>query len=160
MKCVTDSITRCPAPRAADVHVHVVRVAHESVAPSLEFAVKLVEHEIRQQGGQRTALRNAFVSPRSHQPVLHHPRSQESADEAEQARIRHALCHLTHHPVVTDSIEKLLQIEVHDVASPGSDVLLRSGYGVMSRAPGTKPVAVLGERRVPTAAAGLACTAC
>ena len=46
--------------------------------------------------GQRTTLGNAFIYSRSHQPVLHHPRVQERADECEQSRVGNAPSHVTH----------------------------------------------------------------
>ena len=51
---------------------------------------------------------------------------------------------------MVDPVEEFLQVKVHDVAVAVRDVSLRLGDGVMGRAAGAKPVAVLGERRVPT----------
>src|SRR5712675_1706550 len=45
---------------AADVDVTVVRVAHEAVATTLKFAIQFIQHEIRKQRRERTALRGAL----------------------------------------------------------------------------------------------------
>jgi hypothetical protein len=41
----------------ADVDVTVIRVPHESVAATLKLAIQLIQHEVREQGGEWTALR-------------------------------------------------------------------------------------------------------
>src|ERR1700749_4428782 len=42
---------------AGDVDVTVVRVAHEPVATTFKFAIQFIQHEIREQWRERTALR-------------------------------------------------------------------------------------------------------
>ena len=42
---------------AADVDVTVIRVPHEPVAATLKLAIQFIQHEIREQGGERAALR-------------------------------------------------------------------------------------------------------
>src|SRR6202011_5113614 len=42
---------------AANIDIAVVRVAAETVTPSGQLLVKLVEHEVAQKGRERTALR-------------------------------------------------------------------------------------------------------
>src|SRR5947207_2215 len=41
----------------ADVNVTVIRVPHELVAATLKLAIQLIQHEVREQGRERTALR-------------------------------------------------------------------------------------------------------
>jgi hypothetical protein len=48
-----------------------------------------------------------------------------------------------------DPIEKFFQIEVNHPSVTLRNVLLRLGHGVMRRSTRSKPVAVLGKRRVP-----------
>src|SRR5580704_12061083 len=45
---------------AADVDVTVIRVPHEPVAATLKLAIQFIQHEIREQGGERAALRGPF----------------------------------------------------------------------------------------------------
>ena len=44
----------------ADIDVAVIRISHESVATTLKFAIQFIQHEIREQGGERAALRGPF----------------------------------------------------------------------------------------------------
>src|SRR3954454_20415274 len=56
---------------AADIDVAVVRISHEPVATTLELAVQLVQHEVREQRRERSALRRslpAFLK----QPAVEH----------------------------------------------------------------------------------------
>src|SRR5262245_34452943 len=48
-----------------------------------------------------------------------------------------------------DSIEKLFQIKINHPAVACSNILLRLSHGLMCRSSRSKPVAALGERRVP-----------
>ena len=56
----------------------------------------------------------------------------------------------THQFVVIDSIKELFQIEIDHPSVTLRDVLLRLSHSVMRRSTRSKPVAVLGERRVPS----------
>ena len=42
---------------AAHVDITVIRITHEPVAATLKLAIQFIQHEIREQGGERTALR-------------------------------------------------------------------------------------------------------
>jgi len=92
-----------PLPRshAADVDAAVVRVAHEAMPASLKLPVQLVQHQVRQQRRQRSALRRSFLR-RTDQPVLHHPSVQERSDESSHPLVGYPLqlpilaCCLTH----------------------------------------------------------------
>src|SRR4249919_3541461 len=61
-----------------------------------------------------------------------------------------ALGDLAHQFVVIDSIKELFQIEIDHPSVALRDVLLRLSHSVMRRSTRSKPVAVLGKRRVPS----------
>src|SRR6267142_2343868 len=71
---------------AADVDVTVIRVSHEPVAATLKLAIQFIQHEVREQGRERAALRGplpAFLE----QPAIEHTGSQISPDEPENPPI-------------------------------------------------------------------------
>ena len=45
---------------AADIDVAVIRIAHEAVATTLKLAIQFIQHEVRKQRRERTALRRAL----------------------------------------------------------------------------------------------------
>ena len=49
---------------AADVDVTVIRVPHKSVAATIELAIQFIQHEVREQRRERTALRGPFPALR------------------------------------------------------------------------------------------------
>src|SRR5262249_17825116 len=49
----------------------IVRVPRKPKLASLQLAIEFVEHEVTEQGRQRSALRRPFVH-RTHQPIFHH----------------------------------------------------------------------------------------
>ena len=118
------------------------------MAPVLEFPVQLIKHKVRQQRRQRATLRRALIR-RVDQPVFHHPRGQIAADKLEQPLVGHPFRHQAHQHVVIDSIEELLQVDVHDPAMARGNMLLRARHRLMGRAVRPEAEAVLGERRVP-----------
>ena len=61
---------------AANIDVAVVRVPAETVTASGQFLVEIVEHEVAQEGRERTALRGPLVH-RKNQAVFHHPGSKK-----------------------------------------------------------------------------------
>src|SRR5262245_12451842 len=84
------------------------------------------------------------------QPVLHDPRGQECPDQFQQPLVIDPLGDADHQFVVIDSIEKLFQLEVHHPAVTVGDVVLRPCDGMMRRPSRPKPVAVSGERPIPS----------
>ena len=60
----------------------VIRVPHEPVAPALQLAIQLIQHEIRQQGRERTALRTAFAAF-FEEPAIEHSGRQVGPDNPE-----------------------------------------------------------------------------
>src|SRR5262249_6223583 len=54
-----------------------------------------------------------------------------------------------HQPVLVDPVEELFQVNVHDPVVAFSDKCLCLGHSLMGGSARSKPVAVLGERRVP-----------
>jgi site-specific DNA recombinase len=87
-------------------------------------------------------LRSSFHA-RADQSVLHHPSIQECPDELQQLLVLDALGDLAHQFVMIDSIK----IDHPSVAL--RDVPLRLSHSVMRRPTRSKPLAVLGKRRVP-----------
>src|SRR5438093_6690659 len=137
-------------PLASDVDVAVVGVAYESVSASLQLPVQIVQHEVRQQGRQRSALRRPFIRW-THQPVLHHSGVDERPDELEQSLVRYPLRHPPHQHVVVDPVEEFLQVDVYHPAVALGLILLRLGHRLMSRAVRPEAVALLRKRPVPSA---------
>ena len=80
-------------------------------------------------------MRRALV-PCQASPVLHQPRFEEAADDAQQALVADAPGQARHHHVVVDPVEEFLQIEVDDDGAPLGNVL--PGFGAARR-----------ERRAP-----------
>ena len=114
-----------PRSRGADVHIAVVRIPNEAVAATFELAVKRVQHDVRQERGERSPLRGALLR-RTDQAVLQDPRIQERAGKLQHACIRHALSQPTHQEVMIHSVEELFEVEVHDPPiAARQDVLAR-----------------------------------
>src|SRR6202040_1371090 len=134
---------------AANVDVTVVRITNKAMSPALQLAVEFVEHEITQQWRKRSSLRSSFHA-RTDQSVLHHPGIEECPDELQQPLVLDALGDLAHQFVVIDSIEEFFQIEVDHPSVALRDVLLRLSHGMMRRPTRSEPIAVLGERRIPS----------
>src|SRR5229473_3564827 len=134
---------------AANVDVTVVRITNKAVSPVLQFAVEFVEHEITQQWRKRSSLRSAFHT-RTDQSVLHRPGIQKCPDELQQPLVLDPFGNLAHQFVMIDSIEEFFQIEVDHPSVALRDVLLRLSHGVMRRPTRSEPIAVLGERRIPS----------
>src|SRR5262244_3959224 len=106
----------------ANIDVAVVGVAAEAETPSGQLLVELVEHEIAQEGRERTALRGPLVH-RTDQAVLHHPGFEKGPDELKHAFVRHPYGDARHQAIVIDSVEKFFEIEIdHDAVALG-DVL-------------------------------------
>ena len=90
---------------AADVDVTVIRVPHEAVAAALKLAIQFIQHEVREQGRERAALRGplpAFLK----QPAIEHTGRQVSPHEPEYSPVRDPRRHRRHQPVVVDPVER------------------------------------------------------
>jgi len=111
---------------------------------ALQFPVEVVEHDVRQQRRQRTALRRALASW-LHQPITHQPRFQEAADESEHPAIPDLARHSCHEQVVVDAVEELGQIKVHHPAAAASHMVTRRLHGLPRVASGSEAVARLAE---------------
>src|SRR6185312_6142820 len=133
----------------ANVDVTVVRITNKAVSAALQLAVEFIEHEVTQQWRKRSSLRSSFHAG-ADQSVLHHPGIEQCPDELQQPLVLDALGDLAHQFVVIDSIKELFQIEIDHPSVTLRDVLLRLSHSVMRRSTRSKPVAVLGERRVPS----------
>src|SRR4029077_12048600 len=134
---------------AANIDVTVVRITNEAVFPVLQLAVEFVEPEITEQWRKRSSLRSSFHA-RADQSVLHHPGIQECPDELQQPLVLDPFGNLAHQFVMIDSIEEFFQIEVDHPSVALRNVLLRLSHGVMRRPTRSEPLAILGERRIPS----------
>jgi hypothetical protein len=74
-------------------------------------------------------------------------RIEKAARESEHSLIGNGLGHPRHEPVMINSIEKFLQIEIDDPAATARNQALRPGYRLIRRASGPKLKTVLGEVR-------------
>ena len=101
-------------------------------------------------GSQRSALRRPLIY-RTHQPAFHHSGFQKRPDQLQHPPIADPALDSGHQFVVRDPVEKLLEIQVHTPAIAGRYILLRCLHRLMRRASGSKPVAVIGKRPVPSA---------
>ena len=84
------------------------------------------------------------------QSIFHHPGFKKGPDEFERALVRHPCGHLGHQAVVLNSVEEFLQIKIDDDIVTLDHIALGLGYSLMSRAPRSEAVAVLGKCRIPT----------
>src|SRR5262249_20390834 len=132
----------------ADVDVTVVRVPHEPVAATLKLAIQFIQHEVREQGRQRTALRcplPAFFE----QPAIKHTGPQVSPDEPQNPLVRDPRRHRGHQPVVIDPVKKFGQVDIYNKPVAFDDVGLRLRHRLVGGAARPEAVAVLAECRVP-----------
>src|SRR5690348_13307930 len=93
-----------PRSFADRVDVAIISVSDELVAAPLQLLVQFVEYDVGQQRRQRTALRGSFVSGFD-QPVLHHSRVKERANQPEHALIGNPSCQMCHQPIVVNPVE-------------------------------------------------------
>src|SRR6516164_5594457 len=134
---------------AANINVAVIRVTAEPVTTSSQFLVEIVEHDITEEGRERTALRGPFVH-RSDQTIFQYPGIQECPDKLEHAFIGYPCGDARHQDVVVNSVEKSFQIEInHNVVAIG-DVTLCLGYSLVGGPPRPKSETVLRKRRIPS----------
>src|SRR5438477_1924653 len=133
---------------AADVDVTVIRVSHKPVAATLELAIQLIQHEVREQGREWTALRRPF-SAFLEQSAIEHTGCQVSPNKPENPPIRDPRRHRRHQPVVVDPIEEPGQVDVHDEPIAFDDAGLCLRHRLVSGAARPKAEAVLAECRVP-----------
>src|SRR5262249_39348808 len=144
MKLVMLSITRSPA-RCANVDIAIVRISHESMTAPLQLAIQFVQHNVREQRRQWSALRRSLID-RTYQAVFHHSGVHECPNQLEHSLIGYAFCQCRHQSVVMDSIKEFLQVDIHNDAVSLRNVLLRFGHGLMRRSFRSKTVAVIGKR--------------
>src|SRR5215211_1410301 len=107
-------LTRLPA---AYIDVAIVGVAYEAVAALLQFLVQHIQHQVRQQRRERSALRRALLR-RADQASFHHACGQKAADEFQDALVSDPLGNEPHQDVVVDPVEELLQVDIHTTACP------------------------------------------
>ncbi|CAN5434694.1 hypothetical protein BH20ACI3_BH20ACI3_18820 [soil metagenome] len=95
-------------------------------------------------------MRRPFIY-RTHQPAFHHSSPEKRPNQFQQSLVTDSFGNLRHQLVVVHSVKELFQVQVHHPAVACRNILLRFGYCLMRRPPGTKPVAVIGKRPVPSA---------
>jgi hypothetical protein len=78
------------------------------------------------------------------------PAFEECPDELQQPLVYDTLGDLAHQFVVIDSIEEFFQIEINHPSVALHNILLRLSHGLMRRPIRSKPIAVVGKRRVPS----------
>ena len=78
----------------------------------------------------RPPLRCSFIN-RTDQSVFHHSGVQKCSDDLEPSLVSHPLRHSRHQPVMVDSIEKFLQIDIYYPVVALRDVRLSLGYRLM-----------------------------
>ena len=134
---------------AANIDVAVIRVTAEPVTTSSQFLVEIVEHDIAEEGRERTALRGPFVH-RSDQTIFQYPGIQECPDKLEHAFIGYPCGDARHQDVVVNSVEKSFQIEINHYVVAIGDVTLCLGYSLVGGPPWPKSETVLRKRRIPS----------
>src|SRR5688572_1970422 len=137
-----------PSSLATHVDVRVVRVANETVPTTRKLLVELIQHDVAQQWRERTALRHPFLRAHNDAVRQHHLRLQHLSDQYEQPLVVHSLREPRHEPLVVDSIEEFLQIDVDYPLVPFVQILNRFGDGRLAATTRTKPVATRMKRRL------------
>src|SRR5205823_4448631 len=109
---------------------------------------QFIQHEVREQGRERAALRGplpAFLEL----PAIEHTGGQISPDEPENPPIRNPLRHRGEQSVVIDPVEEFGQVDIYDKPVAVDDVGLCLCHRLVSGASRPEAVAVLAECRVP-----------
>ena len=126
---------------ATDEHVTVVRMPHKPVSPPRQFLIQFVEDNTGQERRERASLRGAFQGfdprvVRHHDLCLQHPTHQTN-----HPAIRNLPGHAVKKALMMDTIEKFLQIEVHDRSVASFKMCLCFCNGRCCTALGTEAVA-------------------
>ena len=95
-----------------------------------QLLVEIVEHEVAQEGRERTALRGPLIHRKDH-AVLHHPGIEKCPDEFEHAPVGYPRGDAGHQAIVVNSIEELFEVDVDHVAVALGNVVLRLGDRLM-----------------------------
>src|SRR5450755_389133 len=138
-----------PRPLATHVHLGVVCIANEPVATPVKLTIELVQHDVRQQRRERTALRNALLRVDHNTVRQHHLGLQHPSDQHEQPPIADSLCELGGQPLVADEIEELLQIKIYHPLVAVLEMRLGLGDRRVATSAGSEPVVRGMERRLP-----------
>ena len=128
---VTDNVTALSPSVAAQV---------EPEAPTRQFLIHLVEHDIGQEWRQRATLRRSFPDDDA-RAVRHHDHSfQHQAHNSDHPAIRHLRAHAVEKALVLDPIKELSEIEINDRLATGFEMLLGFGDGRRRTALRPEPV--------------------
>ena len=124
----------------------------EPMPASLQLSVQFVEHDVRQQRRQRTALRRPFVN-RTHQPFSITPAVKNARISLSIRLSLIRVASLAISSIVVDPIEEFLQIQIHHPAVAFGDILLRLGHRLMRRAVRAETRSCVPRTSGPTCAA-------
>src|SRR4029077_4613824 len=109
---------------------------------------QLVEHDVTEQRRKRSSLWNALVGAYHHAIGQHHLGFEHPAYQYDQRLVVHALCKPRHEPLVANSVEEILQIQVHHVLVPVLQILFRFGNRRLAASSRSETVATRMERRL------------
>jgi hypothetical protein len=110
------------------------------VATPVKLTVELVQHDVRQQGRERTALRHALLRVDHHTVRQDHLGLQHPSDQHEQPPIRDSLSEFGGQPLVADEIEEFLQIKIHAPLVAVLEMRLGLGDRRVATSAGSEPV--------------------
>lgn len=117
---------------AANIAVAVIRVTAEPVTTSSQFFVEIVEHDITEEGRERTAC-GVPSFYRSNQTISQCPGIQECSAKLDYAFMVSG--DARHQDVAVNSVEKSFQIEINHYVVAIGDVTLCVGFGLVADAP-------------------------
>ena len=100
------------------------------LAPSKLDGTPSAQSYLLRSGSKRATLGGALIN-RADQTILHHSCAETTANELEQAFIGNAPGQVRHQPVVVNSVEKFLQVKIHNPAITCGPLLLRAGHCLM-----------------------------
>jgi hypothetical protein len=100
------------------------------MATSFELPIQFVQHHVGEQGRGRTTLWRSLVN-RADQTIFHHSGAEKTAHEFEQSFIGNAPGQMRHQAIVVNSVEKFLQVKIHNPTVTCWHILLRAGRRLM-----------------------------
>src|SRR5258708_3581301 len=123
-----------------------VQMPKDRVPSVFELCIELVQDDIAEQRGKWTSLRNSLLRPHQHAVRHHHLGLEHPTDENEQSTVLDALPEPRHEPLVRNSIEEFLQIEIHHPFISFCQMLSGFSDRRVAAPPWTKSVALFVER--------------
>ncbi len=108
------------------------------MAATFKLAIQLIQHEVRKQWRERTALRRALPA-RLEQPVVENTGRQVAPDEPEYSPIGDTGRHAGHQPVVIDPVEELRQVYIDNELIAFGNIACACATACWAERPGRKP---------------------